>query len=145
MTPPPLKEHLEQLAAYPAPVVEITLAVRELVLTEAPGAFESLQDAHKAVGVTYTFTVRQTDSFIHIVTHPSWVNLCFNQGATLPDPARLLRGDAKAIRYLRLSSVTDVEKAFVRKLVQEAVKAAKRPDIAGLAKNVIRATSTKRK
>ena len=127
MIPPPAKEYLDLLAAFEPRIMELTLAVRAIVLEEAPGAFELLYDVSNAVAAAYTFTAKPSHAFIHIAAYSSWVNLGFNKGVDLPDPGCILRGDGTWIRHIRLSSIADSERVSVRKLVQEAVLRAPRP------------------
>ena len=127
MIPPPTKEYLDLLAAFEPHIMELTLAVRAIVLEEAPGAFELLYGVSKAVAAAYTFTAKPNHAFIHIAAYSSWVNLGFNKGVNLPDPGCILRGDGTWIRHIRLSSIADSERVSVRKLVQEAVRRAPRP------------------
>lgn len=127
MTPPPTKEYLDLLAALEPRITDLALAVRAIVLEEAPGAFELPYDATPAVAAGYTFTGRPAQVFIHIAAFSGWVNLGFNKGVALPDPGRILRGDGVSIRYIRISSIADTERFFVRKFIQEAARRAQRP------------------
>jgi hypothetical protein len=84
--PAPRREYLEFLSAYEPGITALALAVRAVVLTEAPDAVELLYDAYSAVSAGYSFTGRPSDAFIHIAAYAQWVNLGFNQGADLDDP-----------------------------------------------------------
>lgn len=123
----PSDEYLRLLEAHAPSVVELALTVRAMVLEEAPEADEQLYDATNAVAVYYSFTEKPTDAFIHIATFPTWINLGFNRGSELNDPGCILRGEGLWIRFIRLSSLADAEKVFVRNFVIEAVSKARRP------------------
>jgi hypothetical protein len=54
--------------------------------------------------------------------------LCFIQdGPSLPDPQKLLKGSGNVVRHIRLASARDLDKPAVRALVKTAVK---RSDVA---------------
>ena len=147
MIPPPAKEYLDFLAAFEPRITELALAVRAIVLEEAPGAFELPYDVTNAVAAAFTFTAKPNQAFIHIAAYSSWVNLSFNKGVDLPDPGRILRGESTFIRHIRISSIADTERFFVRRFVREAVLRAQRPAAVILTepKPVVRAIYAKRK
>src|ERR1700723_2981556 len=85
-----------QLLSYPAPydphVSDLTLALRDVVLEEAPEAIESIVKSY-AVAIGFSFTGKPLkDGFCHVVAYSSHVNLGFNRGALLPDPKKVLAG-----------------------------------------------------
>ena len=62
------------------------LAVRDVVLEEAPQAIESISKGY-ALAIGYSFTGKPLkDGFCHIVTYSTHVNLGFNRGVLLPNP-----------------------------------------------------------
>ncbi len=126
MIPPPSKEYLASLAAFEPRIADLAVALRAIVVEEAPEAYELIYDALNAVAAGFTFTGQPNDSFIHIVAYSGWVNLGFNKGSELTDPARILRGEGQSIRHIRISSLADIERTFVRKYVQDAVAQAKK-------------------
>jgi hypothetical protein len=90
---PPEPRLFELLSAYDPRVTAIALALRELVLQEAPQAKESYASGY-AVGIAFYFTGPFKDGFCHIATYAHHVNLGFNQGATHPDPEKVLESAA---------------------------------------------------
>ena len=148
--PPPNAEYLRFLSAYDPRITEIALAVRKLVLEEAPGATELIYDAYNAVAAGYSFTGRPSDAFIHIAAYAGWVNLGFNRGSQLNDPRRLLQGGGRWIRHLRISTPADLEEPAVRAFVKATVAGADRPDPADSksktgSKSVVRAIYPRRR
>jgi len=127
MTRPPDRRLLTYLAAYDPHVTELTLALRALVLEEAPEAVESIVKSY-AVAIGFSFTGKPLkDGFCHIVTYSAHVNLGFNRGALLPDPGCVLGGKGKMIRHLTLRSQGELERPFVRRYLQEAIEQAAQP------------------
>ncbi|MBI2689914.1 MAG: DUF1801 domain-containing protein [Acidobacteria bacterium] len=141
----PSREHLEFLAAFAPHITELTLAVRALVLEEAPDANELIYDAYNAVAAGYSFTGRPSDAFIHIASYAKWVNLGFNKGAHLHDPDFLLEGNGRFVRHLRMSSLDDVKQPHVREFVRMAVAIAPNAEEGGGGETFIRAIYPQRR
>jgi hypothetical protein len=111
---------LSYLASYDPHVARLALAMREVVLEEAPQAVESFFKAY-AVSIGFSFTGKPLkDGFCHIVTYSSYVNLGFNRGALLPDPNGVLAGTGKLIRHITIHNENDVNRPFVRRYLQAA-------------------------
>jgi hypothetical protein len=122
MTRPADRQLLNYLAPYGPHLTNLTLALRDLVLEEAPGAIESISKGY-ALAIGYSFTGKPLkDGFCHIVTYSAHVNLGFNRGALLPDPNRILMGKGKSIRHITIRHERELERPFVRRYVQAAIE-----------------------
>jgi hypothetical protein len=118
----PDRRLLGYLAAYDPHLSDLTLALRELVLEEAPAAIESVVKSY-AVAIGFSFTGKpMKDGFCHIVTYASHVNLGFNRGALLPDPNRILIGKGKLIRHMTIRNHSNLENPAVRRFLQAAIE-----------------------
>lgn len=131
------------LEPFDPAVRELALATRALVLEEAPHAMEIIYDAYNAVADGFTFTGRTSDSFIHIATYARWVNLGFNRGAALDDPKKLLVGNGKTIRHIRIASLEDLKPPSVRAFIRAAIAIA--PKGAAPAKSEVRAVYARKR
>ena len=58
--------------------------------------------------------------FAYVNAFKSHVNVGFFQGAALPDPARLLQGDGKFMRHVKLKPGTPIDEAALSKLIEVA-------------------------
>ena len=58
--------------------------------------------------------------FAYVNVFTAHVNVGFFQGAALPDPARLLEGDGKRMRHVKLRPGTAVDGAAIAQLIQAA-------------------------
>jgi hypothetical protein len=58
--------------------------------------------------------------FGYVNVFTSHVNVGFFQGAALPDPARLLQGDGKRMRHVKLRPGTATDAASLRRLIETA-------------------------
>jgi hypothetical protein len=122
MTRPADRQLLSYLAPCGPYLANLTLALRDLVLEEAPGAIESISKGY-ALAIGYSFTGKPLkDGFCHIVTYSAHVNLGFNQGALLPDPDRILMGNGKSIRHITFRHERELERPFVRRYLQAAIE-----------------------
>ena len=123
----PDPEYVKLLAPYGEAIQKLAVAVRKLILEEAPEASEFIYEVY-TIAAHFSFTERPSDAFAFTTTHANWVNLGFNFGAMLPDPAGLLRGEGKQIRHVRIAQPADLEAPGVRELIQAAIGEAERPE-----------------
>jgi len=121
--PRPPEALLELLAARRPLMAPIVLALREMVVREAPHATESVYSLYAVVDL-FTFA-RPSDAFIHIVAYEKHVNLGFNQGALLPDPHGLIAGTGKKIRHIRIKTNEDLKlplRPYIRAAIERAIQ-----------------------
>jgi len=122
MARPPGRRLLSYLASYDPHVSDLTLALRELVLDEAPNAIESVVKGY-AVAIGFSFTGKPLkDGFCHIVAYKSHVNLGFNRGAVLRDPNRVLTGTGESIRHITIRHQNELDRPYIRRYLQEAIE-----------------------
>ena len=127
MTRLPDRQLLSYLAAYDPHISNLALALREVVLEEAPDAIESIVKGY-AVTIGFSFTGKPLkDGFCHIVTYSSHVNLGFNRGALLHDPNGVLQGTGKLIRHITVREENELDHPFVRRYLQAAIEQIGRP------------------
>jgi hypothetical protein len=125
--PPIPDEVAEFLDRYPPEIRELAVAVRAMVLSAEPGLNEKVYPGWRIVAF------RLGDSMAGMVGYlgpvkggkatPAGVNLGFNLGARLPDPAGLLEGTGKEMRHVKFRVPEDVprRRAAVTTLVRAAV------------------------
>ena len=122
MARPPDRRLLGYLTAYDPHLADLTLALREIVLEEAPEAKESIVKSY-AVAIGFSFTGKpMKDGFCHIVTYATHINLGFNRGALLPDPNRILAGKGKSIRHITIRNRSELDNPVVRRYLQAAIE-----------------------
>src|SRR5271156_6915203 len=123
MERPPEPQLVGFLGAYDPHIADLALALREIVLDEAPDASESVYQVY-TVAIWFGFSGKMKDMFCYITTHAKHINLGFPRGASLADPQRLLEGDGKTMRHIKFASLGDVERPFVRRYIQAAMEQA---------------------
>jgi hypothetical protein len=122
MVKPPDPRLLGYLSSYDRHVSSLALAVREVVLEEAPEAIESISKGY-AVAIGFSFTGKPLkDGFCHIATYSSHVNLGFNRGALLPDPNGVLAGAGKLIRHIHIQNERELSRPYLRRYIQAAIE-----------------------
>ena len=127
MTRPPDRKLLSYLAPYDPHIAKLTLALREVVLEEAPDAIESISKGY-ALAIGFSFTGKPLkDGFCHVVTYSSHVNLGFNRGALLPDPHKILVGKGKSIRHITIHDQRELEYPWIRRYLQAAIEQVRTP------------------
>jgi len=143
---PPNPAHLDFLSAFPPHIVDLALALRSVVLQEAPDAVELLYDAYTAVSAGYSFTGRPGDSFVYVAAFTSGVNLGFHNGASLHDPQRVLQGTGKRFRHIKIRKAADLENPAVLRFLRLAIDQAKRPNgLNARTKSIVRAVFKNRR
>jgi len=95
------------LNKYDSPIIELTEALRDLVVTHCKDCEEKVQLGWGLV------TYKSDTVFCAIAPHKRWVNLQFHQGVNLPDPQNRLEGTGKAMRHIKIRTPADVDDAVV--------------------------------
>ena len=119
---PPDPQLLGYLTAYDPTIADLALALREIILEEAPNASEYIYQVY-TVAVWFGFTGKMKDAwFCYVTTHAGHINLGFPYGAALPDPNRVLEGEGKTNRHIKFKSMSDLDRPFVRRYIQAAIE-----------------------
>ena len=139
MERPPDPQLLGFLGAYDRHISELALALREIILEEAPDASESVYQVY-TVAIWFGFSGKMKDMFCYITTHAGHVNLGFPSGASLPDPNRVLAGEGKAIRHIQFTSLQDLAQPFVRRYIRTAMEHAAPPGTRGTGQSVVKSS-----
>jgi hypothetical protein len=145
MRRPPDPQLLGFLAAYDPTIADMALALREIILEEAPNASESVYQVY-TVAIWFGYSGKMKDMFCYITTSTGHINLGFPRGTSLPDPNRVLEGDGKTMRHIKFKSERDLERPFVRRYIQAAMEQVSRAAaVGGTGKTVVKSSLAKRK
>jgi hypothetical protein len=121
MRRPPDPQLIAFLEAYDRHIVDLALALREIILEEVPDASESIYQVY-TVAIWFGFSEKMKDMFCYIATNARHINLGFPRGSTLPDPNRVLEGDGKTMRHIKFASERDLERPFVRRYIRASIE-----------------------
>ena len=115
------------IAKYTPEVGALAQAALKKMRARLPGAVELVYDNYNALVIGFGPTERTSDAIFSIALYPRWVNLFFLQGASLPDPKKLLQGSGKIVRYIVLKDAADLDKPAVKALMTCALKRSTKP------------------
>ena len=144
MRRPPDPRLLGFLEAYERHISGLALALREIVLEEAPDASESVYQVY-TVAIWFGFSGKMKDMFCYIATSAKHVNLGFPRGTSLADPNRVLEGTGKTMRHIKFAKMSDVERPFVRRYIREAMEQAAAAGVRGSGKSVVKTAARPRR
>lgn len=85
-----------------------------------PRGFELVFDNYNALVFAISPTERRSDTFLSVAGYPKWVTLFFLYGTDLHDPNKLLQGQGKQVRSIRLSAPADINTPEVESLIAQA-------------------------
>jgi hypothetical protein len=121
-------------------------AVRAAVRKRFRTANELVWDNYNFFVIGYSATDRPSDSIVSIAAAANGVRLFFLNGASLPDPKKLLLGSGAQVRSIRVESATKLSHPDVEALIAAAIDQAKIPLPArGKGKLFIRSVSVKQR
>jgi hypothetical protein len=124
----------------------IIRAARKALRKRFPTATELAYDNYNFFVIGFGPTERPSDCIVSIAAAANGVGLCFIQGASLPDPAKVLLGSGKQTRFIRLPSAEVLQRPEIQTLLTAAVDRARtRLPAAGPGKLVIRSVSAKQR
>lgn len=101
----------------------VRTAVRKRFLT----ANELVYDNYNFFVIGYSPTERPSDCIVSIAAAANGVRLFFLNGASLPDPKKLLLGSGAQVRSIRVESATKLSHPDVEALIAAAIDQAKVP------------------
>jgi hypothetical protein len=135
---PPDPRLIAVLEPFDRHVSDLVLAMREIVLDEAPDASESVYEVSYTVAVWFGFSGKMKDMFCYVAAYATHANLGFPRGTALSDPHRILEGTGKTMRHIKLRTLSDVDSPLVRRYIRAAMEQVG-TDGAGNGKTVVKA------
>jgi hypothetical protein len=115
-----------------------------------PRATVLVYDNYNALAIGFGSTERVSDIVFSIALYPRWVSFFFFHGASLPDPAKRLKGSGNQVRYFVIDRIEVLEEPAVLALMDAAVDNMETGWDAGVEKNpsgkiVIKSVSAKQR
>src|SRR6476469_472714 len=99
------------VAKYTPALAKSAKAMLSKMRRRLPGAVEMVYDNWNGLVIGFGPTERPSEAVVSILMRPDHLTLCFIQdGPSLPDPQRLLKGSGNVVRHVRLESARDLEK-----------------------------------
>jgi len=145
-SPDPERQLACFIAKFTPDVAELAEAILNQMRKRYPTALELVYDNYNALAIGFSPTERASDGIFSIALYPKWVSLFFLQGASLPDPAKLLKGSGKVAKHIVLSNLAMLDDPGVKALMNAAVARARVPfDPKGAHRLIIKAVSAKQR
>lgn len=135
--PTPVKQLASFLAKFEPSVAAAARAALARLRRKLPGAIELVYDNYNALAIGFGPSEKSSEAIFSIAVFPRWVSLFFLQGATLPDPDKVLQGSGTQVRHIVLSDLKILEQPAVKKLMALALKSAKKPLDSGQRRRLI--------
>jgi len=128
-------------------------AHQRLIGTTRGSLRKRLPTAHKVVYeysdcfvISYSPNERGYEGVLAVCANAKGVELYFNRGKELPDPAKLLRGAGKQTRFIHMEGASTLARPAVARLIDEAIACNRVPFAhTGRGPVVIRSTSAKQR
>jgi len=112
-------ELLPMLEAFPPQVRETALWLRDYLWALFPECNELIYDNYNALAIGWGLSDKLGDVFCSMAVY-SHVNLGFNRGSELPDPAGILQGKGNIYRYITITDLGLLGQQEVRQLLNQA-------------------------
>jgi len=105
------------------PLSDLFIDLRNYILELYPDGNELLYHTH-ALTAVFSISEKLSDAFCMLPVYSNHLNLGFNKGTLLKDPAGLLTGTGKLIRHIPVKKPGDYRNAQVKALIKEAINLA---------------------
>jgi len=105
-------------AGYPPEVQAISRALRAMVQRAMPQANEIL--FAKQNHIAYSFSKSRNDTISYICPLKDYARLGFMYGTSLADPHRMLIGEGKRLRHVKVRTIEEASNPALQYLVETA-------------------------
>ena len=134
------------IAKFAPDLASLIRALRRKMRQRLPQALELVYDNYNFFVIGYGPTDKASAAIFSLAAYAKGVNLCFLQGAGLPDPKGLLRGSGSTVRNVKLDDASTLDQPDVRALMSIAIARAKVPfETGGRHRLLIKSVSAKQR
>ncbi len=107
-----------------------------------PTAVELVYENFHALAIGYSPTEEMADCIVSLRFNPMGASVTFLQGATLPDPTRILEGNGDQTRFIRLPNEATLARPEILALIDAAIAQSAVPlPASGTGSTVIKTTA----
>ena len=106
------------LKAYTPEVRDLSLAVRDQIHNMLPYVIEKVYPGWKVILCSFDGTMKR--GICAVSPQRRYVNLIFYHGADLGDPDRILEGDGKNVRHVKITDADQMHRPAMRRLIKAA-------------------------
>ena len=108
------------LKPYDPAVRKLAAGLRAIVRSELAPCHETIYDAGYTISLIYGPTARISEGICYVSVHRQHVNLGFQRGSLLEDPAGVLKGDGAWMRHIQVKSTADLDRPEIRSFLRAA-------------------------
>jgi len=120
--------------------------MRRSLRKRLPTAHEVVYEYRDCVVISFSPNERGYEGVLSVRASAQGVQLYFNRGRELPDPAKLLRGSGTQVRFIQMEGATTLARPPVARLIAEAIARNRVPFApTGRGPVLIRSTSAKQR
>ena len=120
--------------------------MRRSLRKRLPAAHEVVYEYSDCSVISYSPDERGYEGVLAIRASAKGVELYFTHGKELPDPAQLVRGSAKLVRFVHVEGASTLKHPAVARLIDEAIARTRVPfATTGRGPVVIRSTSARKR
>lgn len=101
-------------------LIHLFTDLRQYILDLSPQSNELLYHTH-ALTAVFSVSDKLADAFCMLPIYTNHLNLGFNKGTLLKDPAKLLTGTGNLIRHIDIRKPNDYRNPKVKALIREAI------------------------
>jgi hypothetical protein len=123
----PAKQLASLIAKFDPAVARLIRSARSTLRKRLPMAVEQVYDNYNFLAIGYCTTDRTSDCIVSLACAANGVALSFYNGASLPDPQKILLGSGKQNRFIRLKTAKTLCEPPVESLLRAAIAKAKTP------------------
>ena len=113
------------MSRYTPELRALAIDVLGRLRAQVPGAVELVYDNYNALVIGFSRSPKPSEFVGSLALYPKWVTLFFANGTRLRDPERLLQGNGKAIRSIRITDPSALDDPAVRALIAQGFGPAK--------------------
>ena len=115
------KDLLKFLAPFSDQIRGIVLWLREFVWDLYPDANELIYDNYNALAFGWSLSDKAGDTFCSIaVWSNKYVHFGFYRGSEISDPEKMLMGNGKQYRYIKVHTKRGFPRVYIKQLLKEA-------------------------
>ena len=142
----PAKQVAGFIVKFDPSIAKLTRACRSEIRKRYPAAIELVYDNYNALAIGFGPTERTSDAILSLAVYARGVNLYFIHGASLPDRDRLLEGNGKQGRFMRLANAAQLDDPKVSALIGLAAARSRVPMApTGRGSTIVKSVSAKQR
>jgi hypothetical protein len=142
----PARQLASFIARFDPATARLIRSARAALRKRLPTAVEQIYDNYNFLAIGFCTTERTSDCLVSLACSSKGVALSFYHGASLPDPERILLGQGRQNRFLRLENAKSIAQPAVEALLRAAIAQARTPlPKSGRGETIIKSVSVKQR